>query len=77
MVTDNSLRPATPDPSPAPVVESLADDRALLNELEPEAGRLYDRHAEGRPGVVPPRLHPVPARAATSTRSPGRPTSRA
>ena len=24
---------------------ALAQDRALLNELEPEAGRLYDRHA--------------------------------
>src|SRR6476469_5219398 len=44
MVTDNSLRPASSNPSPPPVVESLADDRALLEELEPEAGRLYDRH---------------------------------
>src|SRR6478609_8453634 len=44
MVTDNSRRPATSNPSPPPVVESLADDRALLEELEPEAGRLYDRH---------------------------------
>ena len=48
MVTDNSLRasaPASP-PAPLPGPESLADDRALLNELEPEAARLYDRHAK-------------------------------
>src|SRR6187397_954997 len=43
MVTDNSMR-ATAS-APLPLVESLADDRALLNELEPEAARLYDRHA--------------------------------
>ncbi len=28
-----------------PAETALAQDRALLNELEPEAGRLYDRHA--------------------------------
>ena len=27
-------------------VEALAQDVALLHELEPEAGRLYDRHAK-------------------------------
>jgi acyl-[acyl-carrier-protein] desaturase len=44
IVIDNSLRP-TPA-APAPIVESLADDRALLEELEPEAARLFDRHAK-------------------------------
>jgi acyl-[acyl-carrier-protein] desaturase len=46
MVTDDSLRGdaqvAPPDAAPT---ESLADDVALLTELEPEAARLYDRHA--------------------------------
>ena len=46
-----------------PPDRALALDQALLIELEPEAGRLYDRHAQRRAGVVPPRLHPVPARA--------------
>jgi acyl-[acyl-carrier-protein] desaturase len=50
MVTDNSSRPSAPAlapaPPPAPARESSADDRALLNELEPEAGRLYDRHVK-------------------------------
>ena len=64
MVTDNSPRRARPPASPpAPVAESLADDRALLEELEPEAGPPLRPPPEGRPGVVPPRLHPVPARA--------------
>jgi acyl-[acyl-carrier-protein] desaturase len=47
MVTDDSTRPAlTPSArAPDPIVEPLADDVALLNELEPEAARLYDRHA--------------------------------
>jgi acyl-[acyl-carrier-protein] desaturase len=48
MVTDNSPRafgaPLAAPPGPAPA--SSADDRALLNELEPEAARLYDRHAK-------------------------------
>src|SRR3954465_7482123 len=44
MVTHNSARSTTADPVPAPVVQSLADDRALPEELEPEAARLYDRH---------------------------------
>ena len=39
---DRSLEPgAELDPEIA-----LAQDRALLQELEPEAGRLYDRHAK-------------------------------
>jgi acyl-[acyl-carrier-protein] desaturase len=31
-----------------PIVQSATDDddRALLHELEPEAGRLFDRHAK-------------------------------
>src|SRR4029453_15347983 len=31
---------------PLPAVDARADDRALLHELEPEAARLYDRHAK-------------------------------
>src|SRR3954454_5438748 len=30
---------------PLPAAEVPADDRSLLNELEPEAARLFDRHA--------------------------------
>jgi acyl-[acyl-carrier-protein] desaturase len=46
MVTDDSPRRDAPAPAPANVpTESLADDVALLTELEPEAARLYDRHA--------------------------------
>jgi acyl-[acyl-carrier-protein] desaturase len=46
MVTDDSLRPDAPNLPLADLpTESLADDVALLSELEPEAARLYDRHA--------------------------------
>ena len=45
MVTDNSARPAPLAPARSRP-ESIADDRALLEELEPEAARLYDRHAK-------------------------------
>jgi len=34
------------DSSPIRVTAPDADDRSLLHELEPEAGRLYDRHAK-------------------------------
>ena len=48
MVTEHSPRafgaPVAAPPGPTPA--SSADDRALLNELEPEAARLYDRHAK-------------------------------
>jgi acyl-[acyl-carrier-protein] desaturase len=33
-------------PVPGPSADPTADDRELLNELEPEAARLYDRHAK-------------------------------
>ena len=48
MVTDKAPRPAAPDsaPAPFPITASVADDIALLTELEPEAARLYDRHAK-------------------------------
>ena len=47
MVTDNSPRPTAPSLSLAPYpVVAPAEDVELLNELEPEAGRLYDRHAK-------------------------------
>jgi acyl-[acyl-carrier-protein] desaturase len=46
MATDDSLRADAPSvPLPDVPTESLADDVALLTELEPEAARLYDRHA--------------------------------
>jgi acyl-[acyl-carrier-protein] desaturase len=47
MVTDDSTRPAAPTspPAPDPIADAPADDVALLTELEPEAARLYDRHA--------------------------------
>ncbi len=41
MVTDNRAQGSAPLPAPT----SLVSDRALLHELEPEAARLYDRHA--------------------------------
>ena len=56
--------------------EALEQDRILLNELEPEAGRLYDRHARS-PRSGSPTSTSRTAWAATSTRTPGRPTSRA
>ena len=31
---------------PLSAADARADDRALLHELEPEAARLYDRHAK-------------------------------
>jgi len=48
MVTDNTRQASTPTPEPldASDQKSLADDRGLLAELEPEAARLYDRHAK-------------------------------
>jgi acyl-[acyl-carrier protein] desaturase len=46
MVTDDSLRgDAQVSPPDAAPTDALADDIALLTELEPEAARLYDRHA--------------------------------
>ena len=43
MVTDDPPRRGAPT-IPLATTESLDDDVALLTELEPEAGRLYDRH---------------------------------
>ena len=48
-------------PHEAPMADY--DEAALLIELEPEAGRLLDRHLEVAAGVVPARLHPLPARS--------------
>src|SRR5580765_4848496 len=46
MVTDNSPRPLAPASPPAPAPNASTDDLALLTELEPEAARLFDRHAK-------------------------------
>ena len=45
-MTDHSRRPgAQVSATDGAPTDSLADDVALLTELEPEAARLYDRHA--------------------------------
>ena len=50
-------------------------DRTILEELEPEVGRLVDRHLKVAQEWFPHEY--IPYRwAGTSTRSPGHPTSR-